>query len=585
MVLLLSIPAVAADIDLTLHQQSIDDNITITVENSSAVSVVIDSVYTELDGRRYDYAVSGGIPPYDKKVFHFRVELPSLDGTYPVIVTVRYLNDGKILSLRHAGLFHFRDPAQLNASCIAENATLDGNGSIVIRSDNQAPWTLVLPEEIEILSQEAFPDRKEFRIKNRVSGFRNTYPFFAVAEEETGNRHFTSMCAGTLSVNAGSPMQSSRGHLPSGLLLLLSATFFLTMAAFIINRSTTTFTSAFQKYLTRMFFITAAYFILKNAAAWPNYSMEHIDWLPYRYITGFFLTSLNSGNYQYFFDYFIDVYLMACLFLTFPYLYYFDRDRSVGEDKYVSFFRTILSVFNVFRGQRIYWNKLSRLGMLTIFVKFFFAPLLVSWSINNMLHIGNAPSMLQWEFQTINAFMVDLLILTDTAIFAFGYIIESRSLRSEIKSVEPTFFGWLVCLWCYPPFNAFSFRPFDYPIINISISSPQWVHIVMTCVLTFLWGIFTWASVALGFKASNLTNRGIVKTGPYRYVRHPAYTVKILIWLIQGIFFSQFGLGILLAFTVIYILRAWTEERHLSMDTDYEEYRKMVKWRFVPGLI
>jgi protein-S-isoprenylcysteine O-methyltransferase Ste14 len=106
----------------------------------------------------------------------------------------------------------------------------------------------------------------------------------------------------------------------------------------------------------------------------------------------------------------------------------------------------------------------------------------------------------------------------------------------------------------------------------------------MTCLISALWGIFAWASVSLGFKGSNLTNRGIVASGPYRFVRHPAYTAKVLLWIIQGIFFAQFTTGILMAFLIIYFLRAWTEERHLSLDPDYLEYRKKVKWRYIPGL-
>lgn len=47
--------------------------------------------------------------------------------------------------------------------------------------------------------------------------------------------------------------------------------------------------------------------------------------------------------------------------------------------------------------------------------------------------------------------------------------------------------------------------------------------------------IYAWASWALGLKASNLTNRGIVTTGPYKYIRHPAYICKNTAWLIGGI--------------------------------------------------
>jgi len=100
-----------------------------------------------------------------------------------------------------------------------------------------------------------------------------------------------------------------------------------------------------------------------------------------------------------------------------------------------------------------------------------------------------------------------------------------------------------------------------------------------------LWAIFTWASVNLGFKASNLTNRGIVNHGAYRYCRHPAYTAKILVWMVEAIFLGKFFIGLFIAFLVIYLLRAITEERHLSNDPDYLKYKKQVPYRFIPGLI
>ena len=150
--------------------------------------------------------------------------------------------------------------------------------------------------------------------------------------------------------------------------------------------------------------------------------------------------------------------------------------------------------------------------------------------------------------------------------------------------MEPTILGWLVCIWCYPPFNSFSFSIFDYPIVNISHTWPNWVHAIGTILISLLWGVFTWASIALGFKASNLTNRGIVDHGPYRFVRHPAYAAKLIVWYIEGFILGRYFLGILLGFTLIYVLRAWTEERHLSKDPDYMAYCRKVPRRFIPGL-
>jgi protein-S-isoprenylcysteine O-methyltransferase Ste14 len=60
---------------------------------------------------------------------------------------------------------------------------------------------------------------------------------------------------------------------------------------------------------------------------------------------------------------------------------------------------------------------------------------------------------------------------------------------------------------------------------------------------------------------------------------------KLMIWILQGAFFAQFGIFILLGFILIYMLRAWTEERHLSRDPDYLAYKQSVRWWFIPGVI
>ena len=97
--------------------------------------------------------------------------------------------------------------------------------------------------------------------------------------------------------------------------------------------------------------------------------------------------------------------------------------------------------------------------------------------------------------------------------------------------------------------------------------------------------IYTLASVALGPKASNLTNRGIVSAFPYSIIRHPAYISKVLMWWITMLprINMSFVLGMSF-WTFIYFLRTITEERHLMADPDYQAYCKNVRWRFVPGL-
>ena len=88
------------------------------------------------------------------------------------------------------------------------------------------------------------------------------------------------------------------------------------------------------------------------------------------------------------------------------------------------------------------------------------------------------------------------------------------------------------------------------------------------------------SSTAFGLRFSNLTNRGILTNGPYRWSKHPAYIAKNLTWWMIAIpFINEAGtdeavrLSILMAFVnLIYFMRARTEERHLSNDPAYVTY-------------
>jgi protein-S-isoprenylcysteine O-methyltransferase Ste14 len=88
------------------------------------------------------------------------------------------------------------------------------------------------------------------------------------------------------------------------------------------------------------------------------------------------------------------------------------------------------------------------------------------------------------------------------------------------------------------------------------------------------------ATFAFGVRFSNLTNRGILTNGPYRYTKHPAYIAKnVSWWLITLPFIPDHGWVAALKSTLalagvstVYFLRARTEERHLSRDPAYVEY-------------
>jgi protein-S-isoprenylcysteine O-methyltransferase Ste14 len=257
---------------------------------------------------------------------------------------------------------------------------------------------------------------------------------------------------------------------------------------------------------------------------------------------------------------------------------------------------------------RVRPSPLAKQAGLALLLKFFFAPLMINWCLG---HIANLSASLQQlgvgiEDGITGRVLFDsalfwaafqLILFIDTLLFTIGYIIELPALGNRIRTVDPTFFGWFVCLICYPPFNEFTGRFLQWQSSDFPYFANDFVHLAVNVTLLIALAIFSWASIALGFKCSNLTNRGIVTHGPYAFVRHPAYAAKNLAWwlgalptigmLLAAGSWKALGYSLLALFgwTAIYALRALTEERHLLLSNNgYAQYAQKVRWRFVPGI-
>jgi protein-S-isoprenylcysteine O-methyltransferase Ste14 len=251
----------------------------------------------------------------------------------------------------------------------------------------------------------------------------------------------------------------------------------------------------------------------------------------------------------------------------------------------------------------------AKQAALALLLKFFFAPLMINWCLS---HAGEMASSVMNFYAGLQAGQsgrslfdnslfwacFQLTLFVDTLLFTVGYIVESPALKNRIRSVDPTFFGWFICLACYPPFNDFTGRFLEWQSNDFPHFQNTAVHFIANMTLLISLAIYSWASLALGLKASNLTNRGIVSRGPYAFVRHPAYAAKNLAWWIGALpnLYLLFAAGnakaaayalfALCGWTAIYALRAITEERHLLLaDNGYAQYMTRVKWRFIPRVI
>jgi len=220
----------------------------------------------------------------------------------------------------------------------------------------------------------------------------------------------------------------------------------------------------------------------------------------------------------------------------------------------------------------------EKLSLQFLTVKLIFLPMMLKFCWENLDAFLYMPGFI-FQYQAI----IYLIFFVDTAVFLFAYVFELRSLGNIVRSVEPTLLGWGVALVCYPPLNVWITIPMprDY---NRDYGGEMITTFFHCAIILFLL-IYVAATIALGAKASNLTNRGIVSKFPYSIVRHPAYIAKVCSWwlcLIPVVSWPMF-LG-MSWWTIIYVLRAITEERHLLRDPEYIAYCRKVRWRFIPGI-
>lgn len=249
----------------------------------------------------------------------------------------------------------------------------------------------------------------------------------------------------------------------------------------------------------------------------------------------------------------------------------------------------------------------ERVAVLTALLKAFFGPLMVmslmgfclaAWhNGHGLLAAGAAGLGVRGLFDRFGFwFLMQVILFVDVAIFTVGYLVETKRLGNEIRSVDPTLLGWAAALLCYPPFNTFTAMILGAQHTDFPRFENTTLHLALNSLLLALMAVYASASVALGLKASNLTHRGIVARGPYAIVRHPAYTCKNMAWWIgsvplvslafeRGAAEGLLALASVAGWTLLYVLRALTEEDHLRrVDGEYAAYAALVRHRFIPGL-
>ena len=199
----------------------------------------------------------------------------------------------------------------------------------------------------------------------------------------------------------------------------------------------------------------------------------------------------------------------------------------------------------------------------------------------------------------LGVFLFEILFVIDVQIGTVGYLLTLRPLDAHIRSGNPFLAGWLAALLCYPPF-AYAIMG-QGGVLQYEYQTADWAYwfagqdallYLWAGWLVFLTAVYAWATVAFGIRFSNLTYRGVITHGPYRYTRHPAYLSKNVFWwccympflvtsdsTLEAVRNTVFIAGV----SAIYYWRARTEEAHLLAEDP--KYRDYYEWMGEHGLI
>lgn len=304
-------------------------------------------------------------------------------------------------------------------------------------------------------------------------------------------------------------------------------------------------------------------------------------WLISLFFSFFMSIFLDYDLYDYYF-YDSIIYSPIILFCLLFWIIFFDKRMHDPNDQY---YKILVDIKN---------NNLKirefKLFFLSNAIKIFYLPYIYGASflaIETLLTYENY----SYNYIIFMEFLFFLGVSFDVVIAFGGYLFSSKYFSTENISIDDSWKGWFVCLICYPPLL----------IVSKKILSQQDEYIwsdwlIMDGILFWFWSFLIlvswlcyWAStVSFGFRFSNLSWRGLVDTGLYKYVKHPAYLSKNIYWWLHTVpFFGVLGWDIwfnllaLSSISFIYYLRAKTEEKHLMK---FQEYRDYCTWIEENGL-
>lgn len=371
----------------------------------------------------------------------------------------------------------------------------------------------------------------------------------------------------------------------NSLILILIFLFNLVLGTYFFKSRFFSVNIASRLILIGTIFLILCYFLTKlklNKKFTNKFNYSILKYKAYSYMLILAITIVWSYVASYlgagFSDYTIDMLILSPFIIASMSCYtaWIDRYIVNPKDEYYYFGKNIATR----NFKKIFDNKLF---VLSIVLKSQFLPfmyVITLGGIERILYIDN-----YFNLKNIIMNLFILGIMFDVLIAFCGYIFTSRILGHKIIDIDKNILGWIFCLICYPPYYILLqivYETFEHPLPSNWIVYSNLFNWIILFFQSISWIIYWWATLEFGLKFSNLTWRGLVNTGPYRYFKHPAYLFKNLYWWLSLIPILciavpeqkiKLFLG-LLTVSFVYYCRAKCEEKHLSKFLEYKNYIK-----------
>lgn len=174
-------------------------------------------------------------------------------------------------------------------------------------------------------------------------------------------------------------------------------------------------------------------------------------------------------------------------------------------------------------------------------------------------------------YAVVNPHPMNFGILIHNTLLMFFFLTRRKSCQTSFRLLD----------WMIPVLTliaAMLLRPVSQEIRDINLTSAVFQYAGLTGIILSL--------MSLGRSFGIIpANRNIISHGTYRVVRHPLYLSEIIFY--TGFFIGNISFRNSLLIVLILagqLFRSLSEEKLLSADMEYTEYKRRVRFRFIPGI-